>query len=235
MSGFFCRFLAGMTRRCSARARAYALSLGVPAGGGCLWPRIPVCVRVLGWGGLDPSAYSTRRQSALTSCISSMDWQRASRRRGEQTRTARHWAREMATFRRLREKRKARLRGTSSPLEVAIEKKTMGASWPWNLSTVPTRTPAGQARAQAVHLGVVGRDDHEVLVAERAGRAVGVGEGAAAHAGDQRRDLGHLLVGGGPVAVVVDRARTGCRCRRTWSGARPTRRSAAGPRRRSPR
>ena len=74
------------------------------------------------------SAYSTSRQRALTSCISSMDWQRASRRRGEQTRTARHWAREMATFRRLREKRNDRLRGTSSPLEVAIEKKTTGAS-----------------------------------------------------------------------------------------------------------
>ena len=55
-------------------------------------------------------------------------------------------------------------RGTSSPLELAIEKKTTGASWPWNLSTVPTRTPAGSALARSSsHLGVVGRDDHDVV------------------------------------------------------------------------
>jgi hypothetical protein len=34
---------------------------------------------------------------------------------------ARHLARETATLRRLREKRKSRVRGTSSALEVAIE------------------------------------------------------------------------------------------------------------------
>ena len=53
-------------------------------------------------------------------------------------------AREIATLRRLRLKRNSRLRGISSPLEVAIEKKTTWASWPWNLSTVPTRTPSGR-------------------------------------------------------------------------------------------
>ncbi len=51
-----------------------------------------------------PSAYSTSRQSAFTSDTSSIDWQRASRRRGEQTGNARHCAREIATLRRLREK-----------------------------------------------------------------------------------------------------------------------------------
>lgn len=57
-------------------------------------------------------ACSAIRQRALTSSISSIVLQRASRRRGEQTRYARHWEREIATLRRLREKRKARLRGT---------------------------------------------------------------------------------------------------------------------------
>ena len=40
-------------------------------------------------------------------------------------------------------KRNSTFRGISAPLEVAIEKKTTGASCPWNLSTVPTRAPSG--------------------------------------------------------------------------------------------
>jgi len=39
---------------------------------------------------------------------------------------------------------------------------------------------------------------------ERAGPAVGIREGAAAHAGDQGRDPSDLLVGRGLVALVVD-------------------------------
>jgi HxlR-like helix-turn-helix len=39
----------------------------------------------------------------------------------------------------LRERRKSRLRGRSSPLEVVMEKKATAASCPWNLSTVPTQ------------------------------------------------------------------------------------------------
>jgi hypothetical protein len=42
-------------------------------------------------------------------------------RRGEQTRYARHFAREIATFRGFRESRNSSPRGTSSPLELAIE------------------------------------------------------------------------------------------------------------------
>ena len=34
-------------------------------------------------------------------------------------------------------------RGTSSPEEQVMAKNTTAASWPWNLSTVPTRTPGG--------------------------------------------------------------------------------------------
>src|SRR4051812_38448585 len=47
--------------------------------------------------------------------------QLASRSRGEQTRCARHFARESATFSRLAEKRKSSPRGTSSAVELAIE------------------------------------------------------------------------------------------------------------------
>ena len=62
------------------------------------------------------SATSTSRHRAFTSCISSIERQRASSSLGEQTSKARHCAREIATLRRLRENRNARLRGTSSPL-----------------------------------------------------------------------------------------------------------------------
>ena len=74
--------------------------------------------------------------------------QRISSSRGLATRIARQRAREIATFSRLREKRNSSCAGTSSPLDVAIEKKTTGASWPWNLSTVPTGTVSGRRRAQ---------------------------------------------------------------------------------------
>ena len=97
------------------------------------FPVPPLQARHLGrYGDGDavPTAYSTSRQSAFTSAISSIEWHRASQSRGEQTRTARHCAREMATLRRLRENRKSRLWGTSSPLEVAIEKETIGACCP---------------------------------------------------------------------------------------------------------
>ncbi len=90
-----------------------------------------------------------------------------SSRRGLQTRTARHRAREIATLRRLRLKRNSTFRGISSPLEVAIEKKATWACWPWNLSTVPTRTPAGKALLQAADLGVVGGEDEDVLGLQR--------------------------------------------------------------------
>ena len=63
----------------------------------------------------------------------------------EQTSTAIAFARETATFSRLRLKRNSTPRGMSSPLLLAIEKKTTGASRPWNLSTVPTSTPTGSA------------------------------------------------------------------------------------------
>src|SRR5437763_11238927 len=77
--------------------------------------------------------------------MSSIVRQRISSSFGEHTSTASACAREIATFRRLRENRKPSERTRSSPLDVAIEKNTTGASCPWNLSTVPTRTTAGSA------------------------------------------------------------------------------------------
>src|SRR5687768_5419049 len=67
------------------------------------------------------SATSTSRQSAFASRICSIVRQFASSSRGLATRYARHFAREIATLRRFREKRKSSPRGTSSELELAIE------------------------------------------------------------------------------------------------------------------
>src|SRR2546425_2052302 len=67
------------------------------------------------------SARSTNRQRALISRICSMVQARDSSSRGLATTKARHIARQAATFRRLRENRNSRVRGTSSALDVAIE------------------------------------------------------------------------------------------------------------------
>src|SRR4030095_10442879 len=67
------------------------------------------------------SAISANRHRALINRICSIVRARDSSSRGLATMQARHMARETATLRRLREKRKSRVRGTSSALEVAIE------------------------------------------------------------------------------------------------------------------
>src|SRR6266545_4303490 len=110
--------------------------------------------RLLGLRGILPSnqrpgsAPSTNRQRAFAIRICSIDRQPTSSSCELATTYARHLARDTATFRRFRESRNSRLRGTSPALEVAIEKKTTGACWPWNLSTVPTRAPRGRASAR---------------------------------------------------------------------------------------
>ena len=43
----------------------------------------------------------------------------------------------------------------------------IGASWPWNLSTVPTRASGGQESLDRADLGVVRRDDEDVVPADR--------------------------------------------------------------------
>jgi hypothetical protein len=63
--------------------------------------------------------------------------------------TARHLARDTATFTRLRFKRNAIPRGTSPCEEAVIEMKATGASWPWNLSTVPTFTAESPAASSS--------------------------------------------------------------------------------------
>ena len=87
------------------------------------------------------------------------------------------------------------LRGTSSPLDDAIEKKTTGASCPWNL----------QRLAQIAHLRVVGRDDHEVGLTQRPRPPLRVGVVAAEHLLDRRPHALGLLDGRPPVALVLHR------------------------------
>jgi len=89
--------------------------------------------------------------------MSSTLLQRALSSRGEHTTTVRACARDTATLRRLRLKRKLRPRLTSSPVEAAIEKKTTGASCPWNLSTVPTRASSPRLSRSPWNLAVAVR------------------------------------------------------------------------------
>src|SRR6266498_3331033 len=67
------------------------------------------------------AASSTKRQRAFASRICGIVLQFTSSSRGLATRYARQRAREIATFSRLRESRNSSPRGTSSPLELAIE------------------------------------------------------------------------------------------------------------------
>ncbi|EUA36383.1 H+ antiporter-2 family protein [Mycobacterium avium subsp. avium 2285 (R)] len=64
---------------------------------------------------------------------------------GDRTITAAYWARLTATLSRFLLSRKEIPRGTTSTDEAVIEMKTTGACPPWNLSTVPTRTPSSPA------------------------------------------------------------------------------------------
>jgi hypothetical protein len=70
------------------------------------------------------------QQSAFTSRICSIVEQDVSRSLGEAAMTARHRAREIATFSRSREKRNSICRDRSSPEDVAIEISPTAASCP---------------------------------------------------------------------------------------------------------
>ena len=63
--------------------------------------------------------------------------------------TAHHMARDTATFTRLRFKRNAMPRGTSPCEEAVIEMKGTCASWPGNLSMVPTFTAESPAESSS--------------------------------------------------------------------------------------
>ena len=88
-------------------------------------------------------------QRVLTRRTCSTVVQRASSRRGDAKTRASALARETATLMRLSEKRNSMPRGTSSIEEAVIDTRQTGASWPWNLSTVPTRTRSGSAARSA--------------------------------------------------------------------------------------
>ena len=152
------------------------------------------------------SANSTNRHSAFASRICSIVRQLTSSSRGLATRYARHRAREIATFSRLRESRNSRPRGTSSPLELAIEKMTTSASWPWNLSTVPTRAPRGQRLGAA-------RSPARCTARRRASRRAGSPpadeQPLDAAPRDRARPPPRRLL---PVALVLDRRRTAAPC-----------------------
>ncbi len=86
------------------------------------------------------------------------------------------------------------MRGRSSPLEVAIEKKTTGRFLALELvDGADARVAAGERGAQGANLGVVGRDDEDVVPAEAVLAAVAVDVGAADQARDLGRDRGGLL------------------------------------------
>src|SRR5690606_34452108 len=86
---------------------------------------------------------SPTQHNVFTSATCSTVLHFTSSSRGLATSTERQRAREIATFRRLRLKRNSMCRGISSCPEVVIEISTTAASWPWNLSTVPTRARSG--------------------------------------------------------------------------------------------
>ena len=91
-----------------------------------------------------------RAQSVLTSRICSMLLQLASRKRSLPNTSASALARETATLMRLSEKRNSMPRAVSSAEEAVMETRHIGASWPWNLSTVPTRMLLGSPARSAL-------------------------------------------------------------------------------------
>ena len=109
-------------------------------------------------------------------------------------------------------------RETSECEDAAIDRIATAASWPWNLSTVPTRHvgEAGvvEGAAQLADLAVVGRDDDDVGGPQRARAdrgAVGaalrrVVPGAAEQVVHEVADDLGLLGGPRRVVVVVDEA-----------------------------
>ena len=78
---------------------------------------------------------------ALASRICLGVWHLTLSNPGLATTMARHCALLVATFRRFRLYRNSIPWGASSEELVAMEYMEIGASWPWNLSTVPTRNP----------------------------------------------------------------------------------------------
>ena len=126
-------------------------------------------------------------------------------------------------------------RGTSSADDAHVVTSTTAASWPWNLSTVPTRTPvipaASQRAADRPDLRVVGRDDEDVAPGQRPGRRRPSSR-AAEQVADLRRPPRR------PPRATRPRCRRGRRRPSAGPGATPVERAvggAAGPRSAGPR
>ena len=66
----------------------------------------------------------------------------------------------------------------------------IGASWPWNLSTVPTRACGGRRLAIWPTWALYGRDHEHILVGDRVRIAVAVDPRRAA-LGERANDAGH--------------------------------------------
>lgn len=88
-------------------------------------------------------------QSAFTRRICSMVAQFVCRSRGDAKTRLSPFPLLTATLSRSRDNRKSSPRDVSSEDEAVIETSTIGASCPWNLSTVPTRIP-GRASDNAL-------------------------------------------------------------------------------------
>ena len=85
----------------------------------------------------------------LISRMSSIEDAAAAAILGSPTTIAKHIAREMATLSRFRSKMNDKPREPYSPKLEHMDRMHTGASWPWNLSTLPTRAPAGKASVKA--------------------------------------------------------------------------------------
>ena len=100
--------------------------------------------------------------------------------------------------------RKSIPRGASAPEEEAIEKKTTGACWPWNLSTVPTATPSGSRSVSSRTCALNGATT--ITSPTSIGRAtLAVRPRLREQALDLGADRGRFLLGRGRVALVLDR------------------------------
>ena len=129
-------------------------------------------------------------------------------------------------------------RGASSGADVVSDTMTTGACWPWNLSTVPMRTP-GSRSASAVTCALYGATIMRSRARQRRFFAVGVAIANAVgrQRRDERRDRVDFLERARLVRVVLDghvdepRAR---RASRRPSRPAPARPAARARRRRQP-
>ena len=169
-------------------------------------------------------------ETALTSRICPTVLQSASSRRGAQTSTTRHCARDVATLNRWRLKAKPIPRGASSGGRARHRDEHDRRLLPLELVDGADANASGHARAQRPHLRVVRRDDEDVAQGSAAARAVVVRERRPERArGRPPRPRPPPR----PTTGCVPRAGPGARPARSplrATAARPRPRSRGGPR-----